>query len=474
MALHFPILRTYIMAGVPDVKITDVNDFCLEKVFRSLNFNDLVNIAVTNTRCLPSATYVYRRQHADKLIRFDSSASTNAMFQNFMNILNAFGDNIRKLCVVFNVERGYNERDQAIFRKINEKCSKSVVELRLSFVRKDMIITKPFVHLRKLMIANSYFTDSMMSIAQSAPNLASFELHSVENVFNDTFVNLHIPLLVHFGNFNQIVNDPEREMESLQNFRRFVNVNKQITSFGFGSNELSYMLKYKQFRQQFFNEMHPNVPCPDKRNLITYLFPFEPIYLQNWKHLHVRLEENVEFLRILRHRLIDFPNVPFEHVELHADGLPLEVMDFVIQFREVKKLQYFIYNRLNAETIDAFARGPSVLRKLVDLEFTVLNGEEITSLETSFVKSFDTLFTNGPALQRVTIGFEISRPIDEARANDAAGMALKNQPLLLTNFKSHVPANWHIGFKTEIIEIQRRQCTENAFILYMVLTENSN
>lgn len=456
--------------GASNTRITALNDHCLEFLMRDFSLNDLANIAVSNTRFIDSATFLFRRKYVDQLIEFDTSSDTSETFQNFVNILDAFGDKIRRLRVSLNAGQNLG---RIIVAKMNANCGKSVMELNLSFVRRGMVFTKPFVNLRTLMITDSYFQDSTAkNLIGNSPNLSNIELHNVENFFNDAIVDLHIPSLVHFGKFNEIVRNPELEMENLQNFRRFVKANQQLTTLGVGSSELSYMLKYKLFRQQFYNEMHPDVPCPDKRDLITYLFPFESAYQQKLKHLHIRLGENVEFLSILRHRLIHVRNVPFEHVELYTHDIPLKVMDLLIQFRDVKKLQYFVRNKINPMMVGNLITGPVMLRKLTDLEFIVLNDEDIVNLDKAFIHDIGVLLRERRGLQRVMIGFEFPR-IDVVTGErfDTEENIENYQMMLREDFNPNLPENWEIDFKVQYMDIQR-QGTENVTIFCVVLTKN--
>lgn len=50
------------------LKITDVNDDCLERIFDYLNANDLNNVAEATRRFVPAARMVYRRKYSDQVI----------------------------------------------------------------------------------------------------------------------------------------------------------------------------------------------------------------------------------------------------------------------------------------------------------------------------------------------------------------------------------------------------------------------
>lgn len=458
--------------GAVPMKITALNDYCLQNVLTYLNLTDLASVAVSNTRFGPSAKYVFRRKYADTWIRYNSSSSTCETYINFLTILDAFGDKIRKLCVCFRPDISeYSKCDRIIFFKISEKCAKSVIELNLSFVQLYMKFTTPFIHLRKVLITDSCFTDSMRNLIQSAPNLTKLEFHNVENVFeNSSFINHHMPLLEHFGNFNQVKIHPEHELATLQNFRRFINVNQQITSFGFGSTELNFMFKYKVFREQFFNEMHPNETCLDKRNFITYLMPFEPMYLRNLKHLHLRLGETVEFLRIMRHRRINLGGVPIKHIEVHIDDFPFEVVDFLYQFAVATKLQLYVYKPIQ-EMLKNMIMAVFSLPSIVDVSFFILNDQVLKTLEIEALDSICYMIKQRDQINHVVIGFEIIRWFDDLDVNHCEETVREYQPILFEHFTTKLESKWHVDFKTEIIDVQQ-PFTQNAFVLCVVLTKN--
>lgn len=458
--------------GTYKTRIINLNENCLENIMGYLDFNDLTSLAVCNTRFQETAIYVYRHHFADQLIQFHSPTSSMAQYQTLMNILNAFGDHIRKLHVTFCIERQFDVRDQLIFSKINENCSKSLVELNLSGVRRNMIITKPFSHLRKLTITNSFLDKSIANLPQTAPQLTSLEYHNVENVFNDAIATLHLPLLTHFGNFSQIIKDPERELENLQYFRRFVNANKQLRSFGFGSNELSYMLKYKKFRHEFFSDMHPEEVYPDQRNYFTYLLPFESVYLNGLTHLQLRLGGIVQFLQILRHRRINIGYLPVEHLELHVDQIPREVGDLMIQFQHLKRFQFYLYNPVMPHTLECVIAAPFIIDNLVDIDLFLLNDEDYKAVFKPIIHDIGIMIMHQQKLKRVCVGFQMACPIDLtniAMYEDLARLDQRNSFEIATE---NIPTNWRVSFETKIIKVQNKHGTQDAFVICVILTNS--
>lgn len=457
-----------------ETRITGLNDQCLETMMDCMKLEDLVSTAASNTRFTDTAEYVFRHRHADKMFRFVSSEFTDEMCANFLKILDQFGKLMQKISVVLSVDRECYERDDNIVKKINEKCI-NLIELSLSCMCRNIVLSQPFLQLRKLTIIDSVFNDSLANLVVNAPSLAALEFHNVENVFkNNGILNVRFPSLVHFGNYNQVVENPELELENLQNFSNFVNKNSQLTSFGFGANELSYMFKYKEFRQQFYNKMHPDVPCPDRREFITYLLPFVPVYFNRLKHVHIRLGKMIEFLQMMRHRRINFGNLPIENLELHIDDLPVKVMDFLYQFHKLKKLKLFVYGRINEKMLENSIANAYLFENLKSYHLYILNDEELNDIDKRIIHDMCLMFKEDGGVKHIVIGFEIGRfPIDDdSNLNFLQELALQHQSSLLNSFLENLPENCSIEFKTEIIEVQQF-CTENSFVLCAILTKNS-
>lgn len=445
-------------------KIIDLNDHCLEKILFYLSVKDLGNISRSNTRFINSAKYVFKKLHVNTLIIFDPCTSNSRKFNTFLNILDGLGDNITKLHVTFYHEERYRKRNQQILHRIGEKGSKNIRDLTLSNFQHDMIISKPFLHLRKLTMNDSYFSESMAQFIQKSPNISHLEFNSVKNVFNSKFVEQQIPLMEHFANYNEIIVDSE--VENLQKFRRFVNVNQQLTSLGIGNMELEMMLRYDEIRQQFFKTIHRKLPYPDQSNSITYLLPFEPLYFGNMQHLSLSLGYSTDFLHCLRQRRILIKHLPVEQLELYVGHLNIETIDFLIHCRDLRKLRLNVCEELDLTNFISIVFN---LQKLEEIEVYLLYDE---NPELSLIPAaFNQIIKHCQQIKRIVVGYEIRKPSSSKHSKDKENIVTHYQSILSDEFSLHLPNFWTVDFVVQNIEIKQRQNSRDPLFFCSILNQ---
>lgn len=133
-----------------EVKITDLNQLCLEHIFMNLNLEDLVNVADANEYLKSATMVVYRRKSAGYLvivtpgnvlhhsrdcfsgieIRSDHILITKLKI--IFQIFRCYGSMITKL-ELFYLERFYEEQFENyhhIMDYVNEFCAASLVSMR--------------------------------------------------------------------------------------------------------------------------------------------------------------------------------------------------------------------------------------------------------------------------------------------------------------------------------------------------------
>lgn len=446
--------------------ILQLNDDCFEKLFSCLRLRDLGSIVMSNTRFSISAIYVFKKFHSDSLIVFDPYASSRRMYQQFINVLEGFGDCIRKLSISFYHESRYQQRNQRMLDLIVKKCSKSVIELSFYNVQRDMVITKPFLHLQKLTFNDSYFNDAMSHFIRISPKIVSLEFYSVENVFNVNFVEQQMPLMEHFANYDQVITDSE--IENLQKFRRFVNANQQLSSLGIGAKELEMMFRYGDVRQQFFKTIHRKLPFPDQTNHFAYLLPFEPIYFGHMKQLSIALGASTEFLRCMRERRLTIANLPLEQLSMYVSRFSMESVDFLVQCRHLKKLQLYVCERLEYIHVVASAMN---LARLAELELILLYDENPKC--SAIPEVMKVIIENCKCLRKITVGLEIKQPSHNTNNHYKQETANHYQNIFKQSFAVHLPNGWRIDFVSKHLEI-KRQHSRQPFFLCAILQRNSN
>lgn len=448
-------------------KLIQLNDYCLEHVFLNLQLKDLGNIAASNIRFLDSANYVYTRRHAETVIVFDPFASNRNMFNNFINILQVFGDKIKKLQVAFYDKQRFRNRNKRILELINKKCSKSVTELKLSNVQCDMIISQPFLHLKKFTLNDSYFTNSLAHFIRNAPNIVWLEFYSVENVFNPIFVEQKVPLMKHFGNYNQVITDSE--LENLQKFRQFMNVNEQLTSLGMGEKELEMIFHYEDVRKQFFKTIHRKLPYPDHSGFITYLLPFESLYFGQLNQLSLSMGYSTEFLLCMRKNRTQIVNLPLQQLEYCVGHLNMESVDFIVNCSRLEKLQLYVFERLDMINFASIVFGSGRLTELeVFLAYDVNpKYSDIPDLMNIIVNNYD------KQLRKIVVGFKIQKPSRTEDSTCEQKIADYYATVLFDSFSKNLPNQWRINFETRNTEI-KQQHLNKTFFCCAILEKYSN
>ncbi|XP_031626119.1 uncharacterized protein LOC116342585 [Contarinia nasturtii] len=435
----------------PEFNLLQLNVDCLEKVFECLHsFEELRAVAITNRYFLESASYIFNKKYNNTLIAFDPFASNGRIFNNFLYILDGFGDKIKRLQVTFYHEKRYRNRNEKILSIIIEKCSKSVVELNLSNVQSDMIIDKPFPQMRKFTLNESYLSDSLTHVIQNSPNISSLEFYSVENVFNSKILEQKIPLMTHFGNYNQVIMDSE--VENLQKFRCFINVNQQLISLGIGAEELERLFHYEEVRQQFFKTIHRKLPYPDHRSLITYLLPFESIYFGQLNQLSISMGDATNFLHCMRENRIEIAKLPLQQLEFYVDNLNVESVDLILHCRHLKRLRLYIGEGLD---VIQLTRAALYLRQLNELDIFLMYKEKpnysvIPEVIRIIIENLERDRHN-----KFVIGFELKYEKETAR---------RYETFLSDFFSQKLPNIWHVRFETKNIEIKRQNSNKLPFL----------
>lgn len=449
-----------------NINILQMHGDCLEKLFEFLQPKELGNIAAVHTHFGPSACYVFKKKYANSLITFDPFTSNGSIFNSFVNILDGFGDHIKRLQVTFYHEQRFNNRNAKILSLITEKCSKSVVELSLSNVQNHMTMKKPFLHLQKFTLCNSYLSDSLVDFIKNATNILSMDFYAVENAFNSKIIEHRLPLMKHFGNFNSIIRDSESK--SLQEFRCFVSVNKQLTSLGIGEQELERMFRYEDVRQQFFKTINRKLPYSDHKSLITYLLPFESIYFGQLKQLSLSMGYSTDFLHSMRENRIEIANLPLQQLEYYVGHLNIESVDWILHCRHLEKFRLYVDDDIDAKQ---FTRAVLYLPKLIELDIFLLKKTEpehatIQEIIMIIIEYLEQDSLEHERQRKFVIGFEIKRPTTyrNTRITYEKETICRYESFLNEFFVKKLSNQWRVSFETKNVEIKRQNSNKLLFL----------
>lgn len=432
-----------------EIKIIDLHDDCLEKIFSYLSYVDLENVMLSNNHFSAGARYAFlNRNH---MIAFKPNYSNRNNYDRFIHSLEAFGPAIRRLSITFyaeNYRERYNKRNAILIKMIEEKCSGNLKELQITNLAKSMIFTKPLHNLEKILFFNSYFNEAMAQLISQSKKIKFMEFHSVENVFNRSFAEQHFPLLKHFGANKLIISDSGEEM--LRNFRKFVSCNTGLASLGVSDAEIDMMYHNPGIRREFFEITHQGESFTDKPDQIAYLFPFESMYSGNLKRLKLSIGYSRDTMKSLFQILgLRILNLPLEELDLYVGRFGCEIIPFLLG-RDIK-------------TIRLYAREPLDLIPLVSIAWNLPKLEHyeiyvvfIEQPRYSIVPiAAREIINRCEHVKKFTIGFTVHEPIDRSLINykENTYAAYSNY---FNTFYEWNENGWKIAFDMQHIEDMRQ------------------
>lgn len=219
------------------LKIIHLNDDCLEEIFSQLDLLDLAKVASANVRLASVAADVFARKYQHQEIKIKAYGSLECQdqfkrvaFQEAYMIIEHFGKHITKLdldCGPFG-----GARVQPIINRLDEYCSKTLLELKIGHLRDSVKFQKPFVKLEKLTFYRSFckFWSPMTDIPTTFPNIRSIDIQNIRYAFQSIELHQHMPTLEHFGYYTFPY--VQFSAEDLQSIHRIVQLNPQLKSLG--------------------------------------------------------------------------------------------------------------------------------------------------------------------------------------------------------------------------------------------------
>lgn len=176
--------------GPPPIKITDLNDDCLEKIFDRLDLLSLFNVAVSNEWLRPAARIVYKRRIGTKVTHLIAVTGRTDVVDRGARIavrglkmclqyLRCLGPSISDLCI------GYGDLDsqrcEYIHQYVNKYCAENLE--KLFFVNKPsgriQCFVGPFINVRNVTVSFGNLGDQLPLFPQWFPNVQRLMLNSV-------------------------------------------------------------------------------------------------------------------------------------------------------------------------------------------------------------------------------------------------------------------------------------------------------
>lgn len=176
------------------MKITDINDFCLQKIFEHLDSLSLINVAIANEWLRPAASVIYKRKFGMKEVCI-SNNRYNAPFTSFSHhtvitglkmclpFLRCLGSSISGLTIWYH---GWADKQcKYIHQYINRYCAESLVAIKFSTKTNSISIEpfeKPFVNVQTVGVLNTDLGNQWPSFAKWFPNMRSLKLMDVRTL----------------------------------------------------------------------------------------------------------------------------------------------------------------------------------------------------------------------------------------------------------------------------------------------------
>lgn len=174
------------------LKITDLNEICLEKIFRHLDLTSLFNVAIANEWLRPAAREIYQHRYGQSQ-SFISGRKflTHTILQHFNSIdvhglrpclqyLRCFGPAIRDLWILYN--KWTKQQCEHIHQYINEYCADTLTSILFQDKSYNYNpikqFAKPFANVREVCTFDVDLGSQLSSFPTWFPNVSTLKLHS--------------------------------------------------------------------------------------------------------------------------------------------------------------------------------------------------------------------------------------------------------------------------------------------------------
>lgn len=191
-----------------NTKITDLDNDCLEYIFKNLNINDLLSVADSAKHFKQAVELVFKSKSQQKTItlRADPHSEPVAVTQRYicvsdqlvsLKLLRHFGHLIINLDIEF-----VDQQWVRVFQYLNQYCADSLEKLKLYFVYGAMeSIQRPFSKLLVLEYSHCPLDNNSTELNTWFPRLRALAIINCRNISNPQNIKQYFPnlKLVLFG-----------------------------------------------------------------------------------------------------------------------------------------------------------------------------------------------------------------------------------------------------------------------------------
>lgn len=390
-------------------KLTDVNHDCLEKVFLHLSFDDLLNIAHTNTKLIPAAEMAFASKFGKRTIILpctsDYQSTTYVLiFKNSINlfglkhslrVLRCFGCFISKLVIV----KDYHHYDKIILYA-NRYSSESLTEITFRNITGDILkhFDKPFSKVKMVFFNRCALMGRLPTLSNWFPNMNSLMLDEVHAAPECIEINYpHLQRLEINGPFlmSNTVNplgmirlNPQLRtlilyMDNTMRFLRCVQQNLQLLEYleirCYGNDFFGNIIKFKKLK-------HLEIDFAEIRDGAYPVIPILSDQLEEFTWIYYENKMNDNFIDFLKkHMSIIKLNVAYRFKEcdiLSIKYILKESNDNITKIAEALPILQevnFVNIELSVYMVISFITHVYLLKRM---SFLMTNREEFDRLKT--------------------------------------------------------------------------------------------
>lgn len=172
------------------MKITDLDDICLEKVFDHLDLISLFNVAVANQSLRSAARQIYKRRFGQMQSLITGRKCSQQMLIHYNSIdvhglktclqyLRCFGPSISNLCILYGM---WNEKQCGyIHQHVIKYCADTLISISFQDMsyNPDRQFVKPFAIVQEVSFFDVDLGSRLSSLPIWFPNVNSLKLHSI-------------------------------------------------------------------------------------------------------------------------------------------------------------------------------------------------------------------------------------------------------------------------------------------------------
>lgn len=216
------------------LKIFNINDHCLIKIFEYLSIEDLVNLSIVIPRFKSSTSIVFKQNFAKHVININNAIMPTMDQLPSVLLLQSFGHLIKKLKV--NYKDDYNRFNGVFEKAIIKYCNKSVTEIELMNADKFAFtqIKRPLMVVSKVVFTKCVVGRFFFEIGKWFPNAQSLQIleSTILSASDVKCIEQNYPKLEHLAIINPQQRDEgynDVDLDSLLYQPKFANVNLKAT-----------------------------------------------------------------------------------------------------------------------------------------------------------------------------------------------------------------------------------------------------